>query len=260
MNEATGAASGLPDAVQNVASAVASALAGGGNRSSTPGAGAAPAGGPSTPGAGAAPVGPAAVPGSLAAATGRAPDDPVLVACVRVLGADALAPALLHGTPPDPDDVALAAAARDAYPPGADATAATAWSHWGLDAALRALTGDGVPATAPDAEWTAGEPWPRLAFRMSQLASLALPGVDSALATAAAKRPVDLGRGFVRAVRRRDWAQAAGLGRWLALVPGVPPTLGLASGLAFVHHLGGMADARVALNVRAAQTLLGSAG
>ncbi|MGD9485002.1 hypothetical protein WDH52_17390 [Streptomyces sp. TRM70308] len=225
---------------------VASALAGGGSRSSA------------SPGPETAP-GPPAGTGPLAAAVERPPDDPVLVAAARVLGADVLAPALLLGTPPDPDDVALATAARDAYPPGADATAVTAWSHWGLDAALRTLTGDGLPGTAPDAEWTADEPWPRLAFRLSQLASLALPGVDSALATAAAKRPVDLARGFVRAVRRRDWAQAAGLGRWLALVPGVPPSLGLPNGLAFVHHLGGASDARVGLHVRAARTLLEAA-
>ncbi|WP_431781031.1 hypothetical protein [Streptomyces chumphonensis] len=228
MAEATSPASGLPDAVQNTASVIASALAGGGNHLSAP---------------------------DLAGSVALSAHDPLLVACVRVLGADALAPALLYGVAAAPADVALAETARDAYPPPPEATAASAWSHWGLAEALRTLTGRGVRETQPDAEWVAGEPWPRLAHRMAQLAPLAVPGVESALATGAAKRPVDLGRGFVRAVRRRDWLQAAGLGRWLALIPGVPTTLGLDAGLDFVHHMGAAADARVALHVRAAQLM-----
>ncbi|MCZ7414905.1 MULTISPECIES: hypothetical protein [unclassified Streptomyces] len=228
MAEAQGPASGLPAAVQNTASVIASALDGGGSRLSVP---------------------------DLAGSVALSADDPLLVACVRVLGADALAPALLYDLRPAPADVALAEAARDGYPPQSDAPAATAWSHWGLAEALRTLTGHGVRETQPDADWVAGEPWPRLAHRMAQLAPLASPGLDSALATGAAKRPVDLGRGFVRAVRRRDWLQAAGVGRWLALVPGVPASLGLDAGLEFVRHLGAAEDARVALHVRAAQLI-----
>ena len=55
--------------------------------------------------------------------------------------------------------------------------------------------------------------------RVSQLAALALPGLAPGLAEQLAARTDDLARGFVRAVRRRDWLQAAGLGRWLARLP-----------------------------------------
>jgi hypothetical protein len=70
----------------------------------------------------------------------------------------------------------------------------------------------------------------------------------------ARRRPVDVARGFVRAVRRRDWLQAAGAGRWLVLLDGVPQTLGLDTGLEFVAQMGGE-DARVALQVEAAQLM-----
>lgn len=71
---------------------------------------------------------------------------------------------------------------------------------------------------------------------------------------AAANRAVDLSRGFVRAVRRRDWLQAAGAGRWLAAIGGEPATLGLERGLDFVELMGGH-DPRVTLHVRAARLL-----
>lgn len=71
---------------------------------------------------------------------------------------------------------------------------------------------------------------------------------------AARSRPVDVARGFVRAVRRRDWLQAAGAGRWLVLLDGVPDTLGLEAGLAFVAQMG-CDDPRVALQVEAARLM-----
>ncbi|MEE1929634.1 hypothetical protein V1J52_15820 [Streptomyces sp. TRM 70351] len=186
-------------------------------------------------------------------ADARDPDDPLLVAAFRVLGADALAPALLRGLPVPTADLALAQAARAAYVPAADTAPVTAWSHWGLCAALDRVGGGGL-APQPDAAWVAREPWTSLAHPLARLSALALPGVHCALREEAARRPVDLARSFVRAVRRRDWPQAAGAARWLALLPGVPPTLGLDAGLAFVEQLGG-ADARVLLQVRAARLL-----
>jgi hypothetical protein len=81
------------------------------------------------------------------------------------------------------------------------------------------------------------------------------------VAEAARRRPVDVARGFVRAVRRRDWQQAAGAGRWLTLLDGVPPELGLETGLDFVDLMGG-GDPRVALQVQAARVMraTGAAG
>lgn len=63
---------------------------------------------------------------------------------------------------------------------------------------------------------------------------------------------MDVARGFVRAVRRRDWLQAAGAGRWLSVIDGVPDTLGLDTGLEFVEQMA-QADARVGLHVHAAR-------
>ncbi|MCT2589735.1 hypothetical protein LHJ74_07345 [Streptomyces sp. N2-109] len=184
-------------------------------------------------------------------------DDPATVAAVRVLGADAFAPCTLRGKTPTDADVALVEGAVGAFPPKPGASSASAWSHWGMRAALhRVRTGapgpDLGPEPDPETGWVASEPWQRMTHQLSQLAALAVPGLPSPLAAAVAKRPVDLARGFVRAVRRRDWLQAAGAGRWLAVTEGVPASLGLDGGLDLIHHMGA-ADARVALQVRAAQ-------
>ncbi|MGH3309209.1 MAG: hypothetical protein ACRDP3_01240 [Streptomyces sp.] len=206
-------------------------------------------------------------------------DDPASVAAVRVLGADALAPCTLSGKLPTEADVILFEGAVAAFPPESGSSSVSAWSHWGMRAALgRVLAGDGTgtgtgldgagpdaaglagigpdgddpDAAGPDPEWVTAEPWQRMTYQLSQVASLAVPGLPSPLSAAVAKRPVDLARGFVRAVRRRDWLQAAGAARWLAMTDGVPLSLGLDAGLDFVHHMGA-ADARVALHVRAAQ-------
>jgi hypothetical protein len=153
-------------------------------------------------------------------------------------------------------DVRLVRAALAAYPPGADASDVTVWTYGGLAEAARAyLPGgsDGWPA-APSAgtRWLAQAPWPALAHRASQLAALSLPGLAPALAAGLAARTEDLARGFVRAVRRRDWLQAAGVGRWLAGMPHVPDTLGLDTGLVFVRRMSA-GDPRVALHTAAAR-------
>jgi hypothetical protein len=207
-----------------------------------------------------------------------AQDDAVALAAVRVLGADVLAPyALGAGAARDtPGGTGIAGGsggagggdgqvvlrALAAYPPGADASDVSLWTYRGLVEASRAFL---PPAGAPwpdepaagDA-WLHTDPWPKLSHRASQLAALALPGLAPALAAGLAARTDDLARGFVRAVRRRDWLQAAGVGRWLSRVRDVPATLGLDSGLLYVRRMSG-ADPRVALHTAAARRLRGDA-
>lgn len=183
-------------------------------------------------------------------------------AAVRVLGADALAPYALddRAGPPGSEDARVVLTALETFRPGADASEVSRWSYRGLIEATQAFLPGGAPrcpqAPTAGSSWIATDPWPKLAHRASQLAALALPGLSSAPADALAARTDDLARGFVRAVRRRDWLQAAGLGRWLARLPGTPDTLGLDSGLAFVGHMGGT-DPRVALHLVATQCFYG---
>ncbi|MBQ1093208.1 hypothetical protein [Streptomyces sp. B93] len=190
-------------------------------------------------------------------------------AAVRVLGADTLLPGVLLPLPPDPARLALFEQAVAAHPPGADAAPAVVWSHWAMTRTLWRLgpSGDGPSGGAPsarvppepDAGWLEGASWQSLTHQLAVLAPLALPGEDCAVARAARARPVDVARGFVRAVRRRDWQQAAGAGRWLTLLDGVPDTLGLDEGLAFVELMGGD-NPRVALQLTAARLMAVPAG
>ncbi|MEU0175077.1 hypothetical protein ABZ178_17210 [Streptomyces massasporeus] len=175
-------------------------------------------------------------------------------AAVRVLGADALLPCTLLHTPPLPDELAVFRKAVEAYPPGDDAAPTVLWSHWAMRHTLRRHDPGyvGGPRQEPDAAWLEGATWQVLTHQLAVLAALAVPGEDCAVARAARHRPVDVARGFVRAVRRRDWRQAAGAGRWLTLLEGVPQTLGLENGLDFVELMGGQ-DPLVALQVSAAR-------
>ncbi|WUH92011.1 hypothetical protein OG900_19105 [Streptomyces sp. NBC_00433] len=202
-----------------------------------------------------------------------AQEDTVALAAVRVLGADVLAPYALRADPArGGTDRQVVHRALAAYPPGADASDVSLWSYRGLAEASRAfLPGSGEDAAngtggepgadwPPEARagdaWVQADPWPRLAHRASQLAALSLPGLAPALAVGLAARTDDLARGFVRAVRRRDWLQAAGVGRWLVRAPDVPASLGLEAGLVFVRRMSG-ADPRVVLHATAAQRFPG---
>jgi hypothetical protein len=198
---------------------------------------------------------------SFALARVLRPEDPLTPAAVRVLGADVLAPYALEGAvSASGQDAEPVRAAISAFAPGADASDVSVWSYRGLvEAAHAFLPHDaGAWPQLPDASaaWTTTVPWPVLSHRAAQLASLALPGLDSEPARGLATRGVDLSRGFVRAVRRRDWVQAAGLGRWLARLPDTPPSLGLDSGLTFVRAMSDD-DPRVALHVMAARRFYG---
>lgn len=182
------------------------------------------------------------------------------IAAARVIGADLLLPSVLYGRHPHPGDVAVLDRAVREFPPKPDAPAATAWSHWHMISTLQRMAppapGAAAPATyaEPDAAWLEEAPWQAFTHQLSVLAPLAVPAAPSAVQRAAANRAVDLSRGFVRAVRRRDWLQAAGAGRWLAAIGGEPTTLGLERGLDFVELTGGH-DPRVTLHVRAARLM-----
>ncbi|MFG2892382.1 hypothetical protein [Streptomyces sp. NPDC048248] len=188
--------------------------------------------------------------------------DALALAAIRVLGADALAPyALDHrAVRGGEDDTTVVREALAAYPPGTDASEVSVWSYRGLIEASHAFLPSGADhwpqAPQAGAAWVTNDPWPKLSHRVSQLAALALPGLAPTLADGLAARSDDLARGFVRAVRRRDWLQAAGLGRWLARLPESPPSLGLDAGLAFIRQMSG-GDARVTLHVAAAQRFYG---
>ncbi|MFJ9639979.1 hypothetical protein [Streptomyces sp. NPDC101178] len=182
------------------------------------------------------------------------------IAAVRVIGADLLLPSVLYGRHPHPGDVAVLDRAVREFPPKPDAPAATAWSHWHMISTLQRMaqppgtTGTTGTYEEPDAAWLEQAPWQSFTHQLSVLAPLAVPAAPSAVQRAAAARAVDLARGFVRAVRRRDWLQAAGAGRWLAAIGGEPATLGLERGLEFVELMGGH-DPRVTLHVRAARLM-----
>ncbi|MFD3976830.1 hypothetical protein [Streptomyces cyaneofuscatus] len=181
------------------------------------------------------------------------------IAAARVIGADLLLPSVLYGRHPHPGDVAVLDRAVREFPPKPDAPAATAWSHWHMISTLQRMAQPPGAAAAgtfeePDAAWLEQAPWQSFTHQLSVLAPLAVPAAPSAVQRAAAARAVDLARGFVRAVRRRDWLQAAGAGRWLAAIGGEPATLGLERGLEFVELMGGH-DPRVTLHIRAARLM-----
>ncbi|MFD6286492.1 hypothetical protein [Streptomyces sp. NPDC060205] len=251
--EQSGTSTRLADAVQGLTSELVSALRSGG---------------------------PFGLAGSVPGAGGPEAADGLTLAAVRVVGADAVLPNVLRGGPPAPDDLAVFSGAVHAYPPPADASPTSAWSHWAMKRTLLRLGGTadtsspassgtssdaprhGTPGhngsagqgAEPRAAWLDGASWQSLTHQLAVLAPLAVPGGDCAVARVARDRPVDVARGFVRAVRRRDWLQAAGAGRWLVLLDGVPDTLGLEAGLAFVAQMGS-ADPRVQLQVEAARLM-----
>ncbi|WP_329458135.1 hypothetical protein [Streptomyces sp. NBC_01497] len=225
--------------------------------------------------------------GGVCGGAGISADDGLGLAAVRVLGSDVLLPSVLLGRPADNGDLTLFQQAVTVFPPGSDAPAVSAWSHWAMtDTLLRLAESPGTvgtltrtdpapddsapgppgapadgpaPCAEPTTDWLDDAPWQTLGHQLAVLAALAVPGSGSGIARVAARRPVDVARGFVRAVRRRDWLQAAGTGRWLAVVDGVPSTLGLDAGLEFVARMGAD-DSRVSLHTHVAQALRARSG
>ncbi|MDN3297561.1 hypothetical protein QWM81_26700 [Streptomyces ficellus] len=224
--------------------------------------------------------------GVSALTAGTPADDDLGLAAVRVLGADVLLPSVLLRRPPAPQELAVFEKAVIAFPPAPDASVTSRWTHWAMVRTLRDLGTSAITPSPddaePDAAWLDEVPWQVLTHQLALLAALAVPRADhaagatadhaagntadrtagnapssvadSAVARAAERRTVDVARGFVRAVRRRGWLQAAGAGRWLAALDDVPETLGLDAGLEFVAHMGGD-DPRVALHLHAARLL-----
>ncbi|WP_169808751.1 S8 family serine peptidase [Microtetraspora niveoalba] len=99
-----------------------------------------------------------------------------------------------------------------------------------------------------DTQHLANLAWPQLTAHLADLADQAEPGARPALLALVRQRVLDVARGFVRAVMQRDYRQAAGAARWLALSGMAPHTLGLETGIDFlaqrtphdpqaVHHL-----------------------
>lgn len=186
------------------------------------------------------------------------PRGDLVLAAARVLGADLVLPDILKGTAPAEDRLALLGRTLDAFPPRPQAAPTVLWSHWGMRRALRLVgasgSGPDESQAEPGVDWIGDAPWPSLTHQLAVLAPLALPAADCAVARVARERTLDVARGFVRAIRRRDWQQSAGAGRWLAVSDQVPATLGLDSGLDFVELMGG-GDPRVLLQVRAARSM-----
>ncbi|OKI01895.1 hypothetical protein A6A06_12205 [Streptomyces sp. CB02923] len=183
-------------------------------------------------------------------------DPAVALGAVRILGADVLAPYVLTGQTPTAGETAAIGLALSALPPagtpppvppaGPEEAWIMAWIDWGLATVLARLdpanspvraaplpqgpplcddsAPRGLPPTAgPDGGDRTGGPgapveegWVSWSVRMGKLASLALPGLDGPVHTAARSGALGLARGATRATLRRDHPTAARITRWLA--------------------------------------------
>ncbi|RDG35150.1 hypothetical protein [Streptomyces corynorhini] len=201
----------------------------------------------------------------------RAADPGAALAAVRIIGADAFAPALLAGAALHARDaeavrVALTALpASDHTPPappaGPEAAWLMAWRDWGTVTLLTVLTGrdtDGVTAARPTAPTAGGDgaDWASWSVRMGQLCTLALPGLDGPVHEAARGAPLGLARGATRATLRRDYPTAARIVRWLAWLRAEGVALPL-DPAPLVEHIAQMAAGdRTALDTAIARRLL----
>ncbi|MGI5171790.1 hypothetical protein ACQEU3_46340 [Spirillospora sp. CA-253888] len=199
------------------------------------------------------------------------------LAAVRVLGADVLAAHVMGRLPLDPADRRLLEQARAAFPLREDATVVDRWLHWGLDRvqaqvmAARSYADGPVVAVpppaspppdavrpvieAPDSDWLNEPAWPVMTRHLAHLAALAWPGTDASLVRTLTRRRDDLALGFVRAFMRRDWLQASGAARWLALLGQPPPALRLDSSIDFLLQAA-HDDPRARLHLHAARLLI----
>ncbi|MFJ4947052.1 hypothetical protein [Streptomyces sp. NPDC088760] len=190
--------------------------------------------------------------------SGTAPGPAAAVGAVRLLGADALAPHVLAGQALVPEESAAVRLALSALPPaqrppaapphGPEAPWTRAWIDWGLVAVLTRLDSAAFRAPAPAAPppcdgnaprrhsaagadahhcGESGEGWIPWSLRMGQLASLALPGLDSSVHDAARSHALALARGATRSLLRRDFPTAARITRWLAWLAAGGATLPL---------------------------------
>ncbi|MCG5213229.1 hypothetical protein [Streptosporangium sp. KLBMP 9127] len=145
------------------------------------------------------------------------------LAAVRVLGADALAPFVVKGLALPAQDAALIRAAVRAHPAPQEPERQVLL--WGIrDAALvRGLAVSGVDATGWEGLAPAGStahllrlPWVAMAAELVRVAGAAPPFAEEAVHAQLARSHLDISRGLVRALLRRDLPSAACLTRWLA--------------------------------------------
>ncbi|MEU6127023.1 hypothetical protein [Streptomyces sp. NPDC047123] len=222
-------------------------------------------------------------------------DDPrAALAAIRIVGADAFAPYLFAGAMFHPQDAVAVSQSFEVFPPPVSTPAPppagpaepwlVAWRDWATTTLLDRFTGADPsvvprhgadpdldagtalvqrPAGAPElteAEADAGTPWQAWSVRMGQLSPLALPGLDGPVHDAARAAPLPLAQGATRAVLRRDFATAARITRWLALLAaeGVHVPLDPVPLVDYLGLHGG--GARLALDVAISRRLLAQEG
>ena len=207
---------------------------------------------------------------SVSAGIGGNPDGPGSVAtaaALRIVGSDLFAPSLFTGTPLPARTATALVEAEERFgafeAPGQDTDRlVVGWRDWAA-AELLARAGQNVRVRRPEAvlptpdrpsgssEW---QPW---SVSMSQLACLALPGLDSPLHEQARRAPLALARGATRSLLRRDHRTAARLARWLAWVQasGTPVPIEVAPVLRHIAQVGD-GGARTALDLEIARRLL----
>ncbi|MYW01316.1 hypothetical protein GT354_24165 [Streptomyces sp. SID3343] len=186
---------------------------------------------------------------------------------LRVLGSDMLAPHVLRGTPLPIEQAEAAARAFSVFPPDSmGASPETAWIiEWQDWATARTLTRFGlavdVPAPGDGRQVADATAWQTWSVRMSQLSSLALPGLDGPIHETARGNGLSLARGATRAMLRRDYRTAARIARWLAFLraAGTPYPLDLEPMLRHIRLFGG-GSARTVLDTRIAQHVTGPEG
>ncbi|MEV1007068.1 hypothetical protein [Streptomyces sp. NPDC049881] len=198
-------------------------------------------------------------------------DTKAYLAAVRVLGPDLYAPALLCGTPLDPDGNEAVTEAFRVFPPSpADPPATVRRDRATAGLHLR-FGGDPLPVTphSTDASPSPGlrpdtrqglPPWRAWSAHLAPLSALALPGADDALQTEATRHSRALALGTTRALLRRDHPTAARLARWLALTEqrGAVPALDTRAVLTHIDLCGG-GSTRARLDTAVARLLLATA-
>ncbi|TDD94640.1 hypothetical protein [Actinomadura rubrisoli] len=194
--------------------------------------------------------------GVLAAFVDGAPQEEAALAAVRVLGPDALAPALLAGVSPSGVDRVVLTRALAAHPTAvADRLDVRCLSQ----ATSVLCAGEAVTDVGAAADWAraaAGWDWITLSRHLAWLAPMAWPRLCDAVGETVRARSVDVGRGLARAMLRRDYPTAARLVRWSALACCLGADPGLDTG-AVTHHvdLCGGASPRTALHTELARCL-----
>ncbi|MFD7702154.1 hypothetical protein [Streptomyces caelestis] len=204
-------------------------------------------------------------PDPLAGYVDAAADPKAALAAVRVLGADVLAAHVLTGRSLTQAEAETVAEAARVFPLAAacdpDTAHITRWRDWAI---AQAAARCGLPVPGPPRPDYVGlaSPVDACAWRcwsvtMAQLSTLALPGLDSALHEAARQGAVPLAQGSCWAILRRDYALAARLSRWLALVHGQGAAVPLDPAPLLDHLLlfGGV-EARTVLEAEIARRLL----